>query len=141
MEELIGKYRGKGLKLTPQRLAIIEFLDGNTCHPTADDIFQAVKAKYPTVSLATVYNTIQSLQEMGELQELTINPERKHFDPNVAPHHHMICTECKAIEDVFEDYSSILGLPSKVRKGFKITGNHVNFYGQCVQCQSSSSIN
>jgi len=137
MQELIDKYRGKGLKMTPQRLAVLDFLDGNTDHPTADDIFRAVKATYPTVSLATIYNTIQTLQEMGELQEVTINPERRHFDPNTAPHHHAICTKCKRIEDVFEDYSSVLNLPAEIHSVFNITGNHVDFYGECAHCQSS----
>jgi Fur family peroxide stress response transcriptional regulator len=137
MQELIDKYRDKGLKMTPQRLAVLNFLDGNTDHPTADDIFRAVKVKYPTVSLATIYNTIQTLQEMGELQEVTINPERKHFDPNTAPHHHAICTKCKRIEDVFEDYSAVLSLPVEIHSAFNITGNHVDFYGECVNCQSS----
>ncbi|MBI5598388.1 MAG: transcriptional repressor, partial [Deltaproteobacteria bacterium] len=57
MKETIERYREKGLKLTPQRLAILEYLEGNTSHPTAEDIYRAIKRKHPTVSFATVYNT------------------------------------------------------------------------------------
>src|SRR3972149_10413434 len=82
MERIVSKYRGKGFKLTPQRIAILKFLEGNTCHPTAEDIYTEIKKRYPTVSFATVYNTVQVLKDKGELLEVTIDPARKHFDPN-----------------------------------------------------------
>ena len=85
------RYREKGFRLTPQRMAILDFLEGNTKHPTAHDIFREVKKTNPTVSFATVYNTVQSLGEIGELKELTIDPVRKHYDPDTRPHHHAIC--------------------------------------------------
>ncbi len=137
MKEVIDRYREKGLRLTPQRLAILEFLEGNVDHPTAEDIFHAVKMKYPMISLATIYNTIQALKELGNLQEITIDPERKHYDPNTSPHHHIVCTRCNRIGDVFEDYSRVLSLSEDILKVFKITGNHVDFYGVCIKCQEN----
>ncbi|TAN59571.1 transcriptional repressor [bacterium] len=136
MMEIINKFKGKGFKLTPQRLSILKFLDGNTSHPTAEDIFKALKKTHPTVSFATVYNTVQALRDRGELQEITIDPEKKHFDPNTAPHHHIMCTACKRVEDVFADYSSALQLPENVSKNFAVSGNHVDFYGICKKCRS-----
>lgn len=136
MEKIIKKYKGKGFKLTPQRLAILKFLEGNTSHPTAEDIYTELKKKYPTVSFATVYNTIEALRERGELLEITIDPERKHFDPNPTPHHHVICSVCNKIGDVFVDYSGVLRVPEEILKGFSITGNHVDFYGICKDCKN-----
>lgn len=136
MFDRIETYRRRGLKMTPQRLAILEYLDGNTTHPTAEDIYRAVKKKHPTLSFATVYNTLQALIEMGEVMELTIDPVRRHFDPNTTPHHHVICTECGKIGDVFMDYSEELVLPREVTEEFTITSNHIDFYGLCKDCSN-----
>jgi len=136
VEKIIDRYRGKGFKLTPQRIAILKFLEGNTNHPTAEDIFTEVKKKNPTISFATVYNTIQALKDRGEILEITIDPERKHFDPNPDPHHHIICAKCKKIDDIFVDYSEALKLPEDVLDRFSPMGNHVDFYGVCKDCQN-----
>ena len=135
MKKIIAKYRKRDFKLTPQRLAILKYLDGNTSHPTADDIFTNIKKAYPTVSFATVYNKLQALKEKGEILEVTIDYEKRHYDPNTAPHHHIICTECNKISDVFKDYSDSLMLPNEILKEFKTIGNHIDFYGICKECQ------
>lgn len=135
MEKIISRYKGKGFKLTPQRMAILKFLEGNTDHPTAENIYKEIKKKYPTVSFATVYNTVQALKERGEILEITIDPERKHFDPNPEPHHHIMCTRCKKIGDIFVDYSEALKLPEPVLEEYKTTGNHIDFYGICKECR------
>jgi len=135
MKKIIAKYRKRDFKLTPQRLAILKYLDGNTSHPTADDIFTNIKKAYPTVSFATVYNTLQALKEKGEILEVTIDYEKRHYDPNTTPHHHIICTECNKISDVFKDYSVSLMLPNEIFKEFKTIGNHIDFYGICKECQ------
>ena len=92
-----------GLKLTPQRLAILDFLDGNSSHPSAEEVFSAVKEKYPTMSFATVYNTLDILKQRGDLLELTIDPYRKHYDPDTRSHHHILCSKCGKIGDVFDE--------------------------------------
>ncbi|MBI5327279.1 MAG: transcriptional repressor [Deltaproteobacteria bacterium] len=135
MKELIAKYREKGFKLTPQRLAILKFLNGNTSHPTAEDIYSNIKKIYPTVSFATVYNTLQTLKDKNEILEITIDPQKKHYDPNIKPHHHIICIECNTIGDIFEDYSEALRLPDYIAMEFKPVGSHVDFYGLCIKCQ------
>jgi len=137
MEKIIAKYKDMGLRLTPQRIAILKYLDGNTSHPTADNIYRDVKQTYPTLSFATVYNTLQTLREHGEVMEVTIDPIRKHYDPNTSPHHHVICIRCNDLWDVFVDYSDVLKLPSNVAKGIKTVGVHVDFYGLCKNCQKS----
>ena len=138
MKELIIKYKEKGLKLTPQRLAILNYLDGNTSHPSAGDIYKHIKRVYPTVSFATVYNTLQVLHEKGEVMEITIDPQKKHYDPNTKAHHHIICTEYNKIGDIFEDYSGAIRLPHHIAEEFKPVGNHINFYGICKKCQNLS---
>jgi len=136
VEKIIDRYKGKGFKLTPQRIAILKFLEGNTAHPTAEDIYTEIRKKNPTISFATVYNTVQALKDRGELLEITIDPERKHFDPNPEPHHHIICSRCRKIADIFVDYSEALKLPEEVLDKFSPMGNHVDFYGICKECQN-----
>jgi len=135
MEKIIHRYKGKGFKLTPQRLAILKFLEGNNEHPTAEEIYTGLRNDYPTLSVATVYNTIETLRDRGEIAEVTIDPERKHFDPNTTPHHHLICLECKRIADIFEDYTSEIVLPAEVVEEFSVAGNHIDFYGVCKECR------
>jgi len=122
-----------GLKMTPQRAAILEYLEGNTKHPSADDIYRAIKEKYPMVSFATVYNTLETLRNMGMVWELNIDDERKRYDPNTRPHHHLICLRCRRVVDVRVDFE--IEYTDKMAEGFMVTGHHVEFYGVCSECQ------
>jgi Fur family peroxide stress response transcriptional regulator len=126
------KYRDLGLTLTPQRIAILDFLEGNLSHPSAEDVYRAVRRKFPTMSFATVYNTLETLKGRGMVQELTGDPGKKRFDPNPRPHHHLICTRCRRIEDVHVEFR--LPVAERDRAGFTITGNHIEFYGTCPAC-------
>lgn len=132
--ERMKKYRSKGIKLTPQRLAILEYIDGNKNHPSAENIHEAVSRKYPMMSLATVYKTLETLKQRGDLIELTIDPKRRRYDPETKPHHHLICITCKKIVDIEAELS--LTIPDELKEGFEVTGNHVEFYGICSNCRS-----
>lgn len=126
-------YRELGLKLTPQRLAILEYLQGNTLHPSAEDVFRAVRRRFPTMSFATVYNTLEMLKKRGQLVELTGDPDKKRFDPNTAPHHHLVCTGCRKIVDIRREIP--LSLAAGERAGFAVTGSHIEFTGLCPDCR------
>lgn len=123
----------RGFKRTPQRLAILAYLEGNTSHPSAEEIFHAVVGKDRTLSFATVYNTLNTLSKAGALRELTIDPSRKRYDPNTGAHHHIICVTCKKVVDVPEEIT--IDLPKEVAQNFSILGNHVEFYGICPACR------
>lgn len=124
--------RDIGLKPTPQRLAILDYLDGNKDHPSAEEIYKAVSKRFPTMSFATVYNTLEALKRRGGVLELTIDPEKKRFDPNTEPHHHLICISCKKIVDIHKDFK--LSVPKEKTAGYRIIGNHIEFYGLCPKC-------
>ena len=128
------KYRDSGLKLTPQRLAILEYLDGNKEHPSAEDVYKAVSRKFPTMSLATVYNTLMTLKQRGLVKELTVDPLRMRFDPQPTPHHHLICVDCRKIIDIHTRFR--INLPEMEQEGFEIVGNHIEFYGRCSKCKN-----
>ena len=128
------KYRDSGLKLTPQRLAILEYLDGNKEHPSAEDVYKAVSRKFPTMSLATVYNTLMTLKQRGLVRELTMDPVKMRFDPQPTPHHHLICVDCRKIIDIHTRFK--INLPEMEQEGFEIVGNHIEFYGRCSKCKN-----
>src|SRR4030067_2276922 len=117
------RYKQLGIKLTPQRLAILDFLDGNKDHPSAEEIYREVSKRFPTMSFATVYNTLIALAKRGNILELTIDPHKKRFDPNTKLHHHLICTKCKRIEDVHTHFN--LAVPGIYRNGFEGTGRNI----------------
>ena len=129
----MSKYKELRMKLTPQRLSILSYLDGNREHPTAEEIYRKVSRKFPTMSLATVYNTLETLKRQGMLTEITIDPDKRHFDPNREKHHHLICSKCKRIADIQIEFD--LAVPKESMQGFEIVGNHVEFYGICPDCR------
>ncbi len=129
-----GTYRGAGLRLTPQRLAILAYLEGNRRHPSAGDVYKAVRKKFPTMSFATVYNTLERLKRRGMVAELPLEAGKKRFDPDTRPHHHLVCVICKRIVDVSS--ASHPALPKAKRAGFEVIGSHVEFYGMCPSCRA-----
>ena len=108
--------------------------EGNTAHPSAEDIYKTVSKKYPTMSFATVYNTLEALKQRGHLRELTIDPSKKRFDPNPRPHHHLMCVTCKRTVDIHHEIK--LPLSKDESDGFDIIGHHIEFYGICSKCKN-----
>ncbi len=127
------KYRDRGLKLTPQRIAIFDYLEGNREHPSAEDIFRAVSRKFPTMSIATVYNTLAALRDRGRLKELTIDPGKKRYDPDSSVHNHLICDGCHRVVDI--DTTFDVDLPARYRNEFTVLNNQVEFHGLCPACR------
>lgn len=99
MNDIAEILRAKGLKVTPQRLAIYQLLSGTTTHPSAEDIYKALMPTNPTISLATVYKTLDSFRSVGLVQELSVGNGRSNYDAAVHTHPHIVCTCCNAIED------------------------------------------
>lgn len=102
-------------------------------HPSAEDIYMAVKKEFPTMSFATVYNTLEALKNKGNVQELKIDSGKKRYDPDCSRHHHLICTKCKNIVDIFKDFK--LSLTDDLTEGFDMLGNNIEFYGVCRDCK------
>lgn len=134
VEKLTKTLRNHGMKITPQRLMIFKILENNTSHPSAEEVFKRVKKIYPTVSFTTIYKTLETLRDLGEVQELIIDEDRKHYDPNTDTHHHVICSNCKKILDVFEDFSQHVKLPDTLKRDYTVSGFQISFHGICKDC-------
>lgn len=133
-DSIVARFKENGLKITPQRLAILKLLEGNRTHPTAEDIFNTLKGEYPNLSFTTVYNILNSIKEVGGIQELLIDRERAHYDPDTSPHHHIICTRCGRLMDVFYRETFEPRVPDEIREEFQVTGHQINFFGICRKC-------
>jgi len=92
--ELTQAFRQTGLKVTPQRQLLFGLLHGNTSHPSADVLFALASEAMPGISLRTVYQTLNDLAAMGELQSIDFGTGSARFDPNVTDHQHAVCNEC-----------------------------------------------
>jgi len=134
IQKLIDSFRKKGLKITPQRLAIFRILKDNKSHPSAEEIYQRVRKDYRTLSLATVYQTLETLERIGGIKVLRFDRRKTRYDPDLSSHHHLICTGCHKITDLRQDYSKALRLPASLRSRFEINGCNVIFYGICQEC-------
>lgn len=96
------RLRVAGLRLTPQRYAILEHLMGSPDHPTADQIGASVNSRFPRASRATVYNTLRSLCDAGLVREVYLEAPAARYDANREPHHHFVCDRCGRLADVPE---------------------------------------
>jgi Fur family transcriptional regulator, peroxide stress response regulator len=131
--EILRQLKEKGVRFTPQRQAILEFLLGTDTHPTADEIYHHVKAKFPGVSLGTIYNTLNMLRDHGHILELSYGDMSSRFDGNPKNHYHVVCTECGKVVDF---HRPLIEMEKEVeeRTGFHITGHRMEFHGVCPEC-------
>ncbi len=137
---LLARLRGRGWRVTPQRRAVAEALDGYHVHLTADEVHKRARVILPEVSLATVYNTLNEMVAMGEVAEVRYAPGPSRYDPNVgpAPHHHLLCTSCGALLDVDGTGVTVPELSLAERQGFSIDGAQVLFRGTCASCRGAA---
>lgn len=133
IQQLIQAIHERGGKVTPQRLAIYQALEDDTTHPTAEAIYERIRETMPTVSLTTVYKTLNELVAIGELRRFDIDGV-SHFDPRTDPHAEVVCLGCNVIVDVAYPGAP----PAPPVPGFRIVGQTQTFYGYCEHCQPTS---
>jgi Fur family peroxide stress response transcriptional regulator len=130
--------REAGLRATPQRLAIVrEVLELN--HPTAGEVFEAVRALHPTMGLGTVYATLNTMNEHGLLNVLPV-ADAVRFDANVLPHANLICTQCGTIVDFDECDDVLEELRDRTSNGagFAFAAERLDLYGTCASCRATA---
>lgn len=135
LENALDFLRQKGLRITSQRSLILNYLITQHTHPTAEAIFNALKATDANLSLATVYNTLDLFIE-HHLVNLAGNDDKQHFDYFAHPHYHVICSVCGRIEDVFDFSFDSLLEHAQVHTGYQIDHAAVEVFGVCQACQA-----
>lgn len=124
----------KSVKVTAQRAAVLAFLQGNTDHPSPDEVYRKVHKRFPYISRATVYNTIKTLVKAGMLQEVLVQQDKTRVDPNVSRHHHFKCLRCGRIEDVPYDLLTAAHVAEHA-KGYHVEEVRVVMEGLCRRCR------
>jgi Fur family peroxide stress response transcriptional regulator len=133
---IIDALHGKGYKATPQRIAICRLALRNRTHPSAQRIYGEVKAIYPTVSLATVYKTLQILRGLGLIQELSFPEGAGRFDPYMKPHVNLVCTQCGKITDLDDRAAEEIVERVASAAKFVTAGQRLDLYGVCEKCRT-----
>lgn len=125
-----------GIKPSVQRLAVMEYLSEHHTHPTADEIYNALVRKIPTLSKTTVYNTLRLLVQQGAATMLTIDERNACFDGVTVPHAHFFCRGCGKVFDVSADE---LLTPSRHRlpEGFHTESVSLYYRGLCNHCANN----
>ncbi|WP_427113817.1 Fur family transcriptional regulator [Megasphaera sueciensis] len=126
--------REHGYKVTPQRLAVYEVIDQNKTHPNAEAIYKELQPRYPSMSLATVYKTMEIFAKIGIVQILQCEEESHRYDFNVSPHAHIRCTICNRVDDVDVNMEELKRQAADETK-YKVNGIGVSFTGVCAECQ------
>ncbi len=114
-----------------QRIKILEFLEKNRTHPTADMIYQALVDEMPTLSKTTVYNTLRAFAEKDVIVELSLFENEVRYEYDKTPHIHFKCIKCGKIYDISESYEC---LKNKKIEGHKVSEHHINLKGICKSC-------
>ncbi|NMB54476.1 MAG: transcriptional repressor [Leptolinea sp.] len=140
LENLTYSLKKAGLRITPQRMAICRKLCESNAHPTAFMIFDEIRHEYPSLSLATVYNTLDVLAGLGVVNVLgPAGDGRVHFDADTSPHVNLACSSCHRIVDV--PTIAMDGLQDAVSQvtGFELRGARILYYGICPDCQKKNT--
>lgn len=135
LQEALGALKGSGVRITPQRHAVLEFLINSMTHPTADEIYKALEGKFPNMSVATVYNNLRVFRETGLVRELTYGDSSSRFDCNTSDHYHIICDSCGKIVDFhYPSLHEVESLAEQVT-GFDVSHHRMEVYGTCEKCK------
>lgn len=124
------------MRVTPQRIAICELLTTSDEHPTAAMIFEQLKPRFASLSLATVYNTLDVLVGLGVVNALGhAGDDKVHYDADTEPHVNLACISCSRIIDIPSEHVTHLDQEITSASGYKLLGARVLYYGLCPTCQ------
>lgn len=141
-EEFKTLLKQNGLKVTTQRLAILEVLKNRPEeHLTAEQIYEGVKQNYPEIGLATVYRTIQVLSDLNLIDKLNLDEGYVRYEISRSAkkthhHHHLICLECGGVFAFRDDLLENLEKRIEETMGFAVSDHEVKLYGQCMSCRN-----
>lgn len=127
------------MKYSRQREAIKQYLASRCDHPTADAIYAALREEQPNLSLGTVYRNLALLSSVGDIQKICCGDGADHFDADIRPHYHVICSKCGKVEDLpMEVLDSLNSLAASFYNG-TIKSHSTLFYGLCSDCREAET--
>lgn len=133
IEKAIESLKKEGFKITKPRRWIVEFLNENTSHPSAVEIYEQLKSKDKSFSFATVYNTLDVLVKSGIVRQISADPRCSRFDPDLTNHAHFYCKKCGNVYDIFDINIGFSGLMCEVEE------YQLNLFGTCEKCKKGGN--
>ena len=129
-----------GLRLTKQRKVVYEVLvDDKRDHPTASEVFERAKERMPSISLATVYNCLETLTQAGAVKQVNVDRAASRYCPNLNPHAHFCCSECNTVVDIQLDAGCAAETPWNLPDGTQLHEVDVTMKGLCPSCQAKKN--
>lgn len=135
MNKVTGDQGGTAT-LTPQRETVLQVIRGSENHLTASEIFEAARRLRPTISYATVYNSLRFLKDAGLIREIHFGNAASRYDRETNRHDHAMCTRCGRLVDFDLDLSNDLMRAAARRSGFKAESVHLTLHGLCPECRA-----
>ncbi|PWK15901.1 Fur family transcriptional regulator [Tumebacillus permanentifrigoris] len=136
--ETLADLKARGVRLTPQRQMILKVLKETHEHPTAEEIYKQVCQEFSGMSMATVYNTLHRLKELGAIKELSYGDMSSRYDGNDTEHAHLVCESCGEVVDVPAPVLPIV-TPDTEALGYEVTSFRLEYYGLCSLCRTQVS--
>lgn len=133
MEKYIALLKSNQIKVTPQRLAIVSLMDQNG-HISVREIFDKIKANFPSLSLATVYKNINAMLENNFIKELKIVGQDAKYELIKDAHSHMICQTCGKVEDIELDTDALISIAAN-KSHYSVAESAIQLFGICPDCQ------
>lgn len=127
-----------GLRLTPQRRAVLDVLVAATDHPTAHEVFARVQETSPGIGFATVYRALGRLVDSGQALALSLGDGAARYDANVGRHDHLVCDRCGRAVDIDAGIPDTVAAGVARRTGFRVTAYSLQFRGLCPECRSTA---
>ena len=127
-----------GLAATHQRQVVYEAVIAAHGHHSPEQIYAAVKKRIPSISLATVYNNLRLFVERGLLREVTPHSSTLRVDGNLKPHHHLVCSRCKTVQDIEGEFFDFKRISRQIPSGFDLSNPVVEVFGFCRRCRAKT---
>lgn len=135
LEQIVTSLREEGFRITPQRIAIVDYLLKTEDHPSAELIHKIVRKRYPMVSLSTVYKTLDLLREKKLVKEIDVEGEAR-FDAHTDEHINLVCMKCGKIEDLDEKSLKEIQVKAAKKSKYLILKSNFELHGYCNSCKS-----
>jgi Fur family ferric uptake transcriptional regulator len=134
-KEMIARLSQKGYRITPQRLMILNTIEGASGHISAEEIYESIRQSYPSLNISTVYRTLELLKEMGLVTETDMGDGRVRFhSAGHEHHHHLVCSGCGCVIDLDGEMLHPLAVMLKEKYAFRADLQHMAIFGHCKNC-------